>query len=1297
MPTTPPLAPAGFAFPNGMLQTVLDLSLTAVQLWRPHYGPDGPEPTDFTLEYLNPAGQHMLGLPEQPGITMLGRYPHVRETGIFDFYCRVLATGEAGRYDVNYPFDGLDNYFHLVAQRSGELLLVNFTDTADHSRSAVELVLRESQAREQAARAEAEAQRATLQAVLMQLPANVATHHGPDHVFGLVNPHYQQLFPERHIQGRPAREALPELAGQHYFELFDQVYETGEPFYATEMAASVDFTNTGRQDQRYYNVFFQALRDGEGRIDGLLNFAYDVTGQVLARQQVQDLNQQLAATNATLLATIEALRTQNTEVLASARHLAQEHEKHQQIFQHTPAAICIQRGPEHRYEYLNAAYQAFFPDRQFLGRPVAEALPETVSGGFVALLDEVYRTGTTYFGHESPLTVLAPDGSPARQIFFTFTYQAYREAGEIVGISTFAYDVSEQVRARQRQETQQRQMHELFEQTPVAVAVLRGPNYLIETANPAVCAMWGRTPAQAVGTPLFELLPEVAGQGFEELLDGVLATGVPFVAHELPSPIDRDGHRITVYWNFIYAPLREADGRITGVTVMATDGSEQVLARQQVQTLNQQLAAANTALSGTNAELGTNNAELRRTQHHLQQLNKKLDTRVAERTQAALAARAEAEQQRARLEHLFMAAPAAICILVGPELVYELVNPIYQQWLPGRQLLGRTVLAALPEVAAQPAYQALRRVYDTGTTFYSPAQLVPLARPGDDVLEDRYFNLVFQARYDEQGGIDGVLVFGFEVTEQVLARQAGEASARQYQLVMDALPVLIGYVDQEQKYQFTNRAYEAWFNQKPEELLGRTVREVVGEAAYEATQDYIERALAGEALDFEARMPYREDFVKHIRTSFVPDVQAGRVAGFYSLVSDVTEQVEAREAIEQQRQVLHALFMDAPMPIVILDGPALVFQLVNPAYQQIFPDRALLGNPLLVALPELVGTTVPALLGECYQTGETHTAHEMPLLLARHEGGPLEKIYWTFTYQARRTPHGTVDGVMVFAYDVTAQVQARQLVLGLNQQLAALNDKLYAANAALGHANDELGDANEELGDTNQQLTRTNIDLDTFVYTASHDLKGPITNIEGLLHALREELPPASQVGPVAQVLLLMQDSVDRFKLTIGHLTDISRLQQELGQPMPPVRLADVIHDVCLDLAPLLTETGGQLTVDVQACDTLPFAEKNLHSVVYNLLSNALKYRHPGRVPQVHIRCRAAESYWALEVQDNGLGLDITPERPLFALFQRYHSHVEGSGVGLYMVKKMVENAGGRIEVQSQFGVGSTFTVYFKR
>jgi signal transduction histidine kinase len=187
----------------------------------------------------------------------------------------------------------------------------------------------------------------------------------------------------------------------------------------------------------------------------------------------------------------------------------------------------------------------------------------------------------------------------------------------------------------------------VFEQAPVAVAVFRGPNYVIELANPAVCALWGRTPAQALGTPLFELLPEAAGQGFEELLDGVLATGVPYVAHELPSKIDRGSTRVTVHWNFVYKALRDIDGQISRLVVVAADASEQVQARQRILDLNEALATANERLRVSIAELEQKVAD--RTNALVTTLGQ-LDKRRQEVTQALAA-----EQHLGELKSRFVA------------------------------------------------------------------------------------------------------------------------------------------------------------------------------------------------------------------------------------------------------------------------------------------------------------------------------------------------------------------------------------------------------------------------------------------------------------------------------------------------------------------------------------------------------------------------------------------------------------------------------------------------------------------
>ncbi|QIL74840.1 sensor histidine kinase [Hymenobacter sp. HDW8] len=248
---------------------------------------------------------------------------------------------------------------------------------------------------------------------------------------------------------------------------------------------------------------------------------------------------------------------------------------------------------------------------------------------------------------------------------------------------------------------------------------------------------------------------------------------------------------------------------------------------------------------------------------------------------------------------------------------------------------------------------------------------------------------------------------------------------------------------------------------------------------------------------------------------------------------------------------------------------------------------------------------------------------------------------------------------------------------------------------------ERIDQAQRQLHENNDQLTRANVDLDNFIYTASHDLKAPISNIEGLLQALLVEMPFDSerhQDDQVQPIMAMMQDSVERFKRTIEHLTEVTKLQKEQIQPTELVRLEPVIEDVRLDLEALLREAGGILEVNVADCPAVSFAEKNLRSVIYNLLSNAIKYRSPERLLVVRLQCREADDYAVLTVQDNGLGINLANnEKRLFGMFQRLHDHVDGSGIGLYMVKKMVENVGGKIEVESEVGVGSTFTVYFKR
>jgi signal transduction histidine kinase len=417
----------------------------------------------------------------------------------------------------------------------------------------------------------------------------------------------------------------------------------------------------------------------------------------------------------------------------------------------------------------------------------------------------------------------------------------------------------------------------------------------------------------------------------------------------------------------------------------------------------------------------------------------------------------------------------------------------------------------------------------------------------------------------------------------------------------------------------------------------------------------------------------------------VQDITARRQAERLLQESIAAEQA-ARAQVEQQRQRFREVLTQMPAYIAVYQGPDHIYQFVNPAYQSLFPHRSFLGRPFREGTPEAEGLGVVALFDQVYQTGEPVYLREMEGWFDFHSNGQPVQAFLNISLHPLRNVQGHLDGVLDFTYDVTEQVRARRQVEQLNQEL----------EARVQQRTHELATSNDELQESNRQLTRTNVDLDTFVYTASHDLKAPIINIEGILQALRDTLPAAvQQDNTIGHLLNMLDQTVARFQLTITQLTDISRLQVAHVGPAEPVHLATVVEDVRLDLIPALAAAHTHLTVEVAPALLVSFSLANLRSIVYNLLSNAIKYCAPDRPSQVRVRAEQTPHAVVLTVQDNGLGLSELQQRRLFGLFQRLHTHVEGTGVGLYISKRLIENAGGTITVQSQPNEGSTFTVTF--
>lgn len=236
----------------------------------------------------------------------------------------------------------------------------------------------------------------------------------------------------------------------------------------------------------------------------------------------------------------------------------------------------------------------------------------------------------------------------------------------------------------------------------------------------------------------------------------------------------------------------------------------------------------------------------------------------------------------------------------------------------------------------------------------------------------------------------------------------------------------------------------------------------------------------------------------------------------------------------------------------------------------------------------------------------------------------------------------------------------------------------------------------ERVKERTQELTRVNKDLDNFVYTASHDLKAPINNIEGLMTALHETLQEKSpQPEGVAPIMEMMNSSISRFKDILVDLTEVAKVQYEAAAK-DKVNFKELLEEVKLNIREMMEAHNAVIVDDFSQVPGLSFSRKNLRSILYNLVSNSIKYSSPERKPEITVTTATIDDFILLTVRDNGLGLREQDQQKVFGMFKRLHTHVEGTGVGLAIVKRIVENCGGKIEFESELGKGSVFKVYLK-
>jgi PAS domain S-box-containing protein len=635
------------------------------------------------------------------------------------------------------------------------------------------------------------------------------------------------------------------------------------------------------------------------------------------------------------------------------------------------------------------------------------------------------------------------------------------------------------------------------------------------------------------------------------------------------------------------------------------------------------------------------------------------------------------------LTNIILQAPVAMCILKGPSHIVEIANDrMFILWGKTREaMIGKPVFDSLLEAKYEGFEDLLNDVFRTGQTYSAYGAPVTLYRDGNSEMV--YIHFVYEAFRDGNGNISGVMVVAVDVTKEFNARKKLEESENKIRSLVESAPFPIGvYEGREMRITMLNQAIiDVWG--KGDDLIGKTYAKVLPELENQQVYPQLDRVfLTG--TPFHARNQAVDLIVNgakktyYFNYDFTPLFDSnGKVYGVMNTAADVTDLNVAKLKVEQSERNFRNMVKQAPVAMCIMTGKDHVVEVANDLILQLWgkSEEAVINKPIFDGVPEARGQGLEDLLKNVYEKGETFLANERPIVLFRN--GRYETVYQNFVYEPYKDSSGTILGVLAITIDVTAQVVARHQI-------------------------------EEVVKERTESLRRTNAELSQFAYIASHDLQEPARKINTFVEMLDKTL--GHEVNGRAKMYLeKIERASSRMLRLIRDVLTISQLSK-IDQEFRPVDLNFIVEEIKADYELLIEQKQCQIEVDpLPVIHAIPVQMSQLFT---NLVSNALKFSVRERPLCLLIRHSTlsiaevsqypvveANSYSKIEFEDNGIGFDQENASQIFNIFQRLHgrSDYEGTGIGLAMCKKIVENHGGYIFATSSPGVGSVFTVILPR
>jgi PAS domain S-box-containing protein len=889
---------------------------------------------------------------------------------------------------------------------------------------------------------------------------------GPSHIC-FYNDAYRPILGEngKHpgILGVPGKEAWPEL--WHYLQpLVDEVFSKGHSIWKEDQPMQI-FRN-GRLESIAGTFSYSPIRGGSGAVEGIFVTCVETTEKIINQQRLTESKQQLEFA-------MDAAELGVWDLNPITRRFTGNHRLKEWHGLPAEAEFDLSRGIATVGKKDQAA--------------LMQAVENALQPGSNGVLDMVYTITSAVTNQQ--------------RIVHTKGKTTFNREGAAVRLNGIVMDVTRQVLSQRKKEESDRQLRLSIAQAPVAIAIFRGPSFIVETVNKRALELWGRTEEDVLQRPILEAMPELIAQGIPALLNHVFTTGIGYTHHELPLQIERNHTLETVYVNVVYEALYDERAQINGIMAVGTDVSAQVHARKKIEISKEQLAIA---IEG--GELGT--------------FDVNPVTGVfnwSARTKAMFGLPEDAEVNYAvylqALEPRFRDNSAAIAmqqVKLADDGLYELeygvigVNDGKRRWLrskgkatyntAGEPVRYTGIIQDITErrnaeLALHESEQRFRTMAEGSdfliitcneaglATYFNKSWEYLTGRTTAALIQNGWQDLIhpddreailhiykeafrkqapWQAEFRLMGSLgdyhwvlikslvrsheDGNFAGYISSGLDITERKQAEEAIARFKFMADNANDAFILMRPDAGFEYLNSVALANWGYHPEEASGLTVPDVDLIYDEQGFKDLFERARHQTIAPFET-IHVKKDGSTYPVEVIVSSISAGNKEYLFAIARDITERKKIESSIRQSRQRLSDLVNSAPFPIGVYTGREMRIELANQAILDVWgKGNNVTGKLYADILPELQNQDVFQQLDDVFTSGLTFASKNQRIDLQKD--GVLQPYYFNYTFTPLFDESGKIYGVMNTGADVTD--------LNLAKQLAEESEKRFrkVANSA---------------------------------------------------------------------------------------------------------------------------------------------------------------------------------------------------------------------------------------------------------